>query len=158
MWYFCSQQVINLGQSSDCGPFGQEKPTSVYTKFQQQQPILLQQIMQWAVSDSVLLPLFLLLLWAPPLFFRTFWILCNVDVFLLIFFYYLKPFWSEKWLFYFFFNFFFNFSNVFYVTSSKSITQVHYTIYAYIFTAILSCFVIVTHLKVYTNINFFVYI
>uniref|UniRef100_A0A8W8MBL6 Transmembrane channel-like protein 7 n=1 Tax=Magallana gigas TaxID=29159 RepID=A0A8W8MBL6_MAGGI len=57
-----SQQVINLGQSSDCGPFGQEKPTSVYTKFQQQQPILLQQIMQWAVSDSVLLPLFLLLL------------------------------------------------------------------------------------------------
>lgn len=109
-----------MGQSSDCGPFGQEKPTSVYTKFQQQQPILLQQIMQWAVSDSVLLPLFLLLLWAPPPLFRTFWILCNV---LLLIFFYLKPFWSEKWLFYFFFNFFLNFSNVFYV-------QVHYTINA----------------------------
>ncbi|XP_062606129.1 transmembrane channel-like protein 3 [Saccostrea cucullata] len=57
-----SQQVINLGQSSSCGPFGQEKPTSVYTKFQLQQSPLFQRIMQWAVSDSVVLPLFLLLL------------------------------------------------------------------------------------------------
>lgn len=114
-----SQQVINLGQSSDCGPFGQEKPTSVYTKFQLQQPILLQQIMQWAVSDSVLLPLFLLLLWVPPtppppprssfLDFMQCW--CFVIDF------YLKPFWWEKWSIIFISSFFY-FSNVFYLCTS----------------------------------------
>nr|XP_022308669.1 transmembrane channel-like protein 7 [Crassostrea virginica] len=57
-----SQQVINLGHSTDCGPFGQQKPTSVYTEVQEQQPVLLREVMKWAVSDSVLLPLFLLLL------------------------------------------------------------------------------------------------
>ncbi|XP_052090912.1 transmembrane channel-like protein 7 [Mytilus californianus] len=61
-----SHQVIQLGQTSVpgkyCGPFSDKKPTEAYGKFKRQLNLdIVKEILQWLLSDSVLIPLFLIL-------------------------------------------------------------------------------------------------
>lgn len=62
-----SNEVIQLGQTSvagkTCGPFGDMKLTEAYGRFRQQCTMnTVNHILKWFVSDSVLVPLFFLLL------------------------------------------------------------------------------------------------
>ncbi|XP_076095113.1 transmembrane channel-like protein 7 isoform X1 [Mytilus galloprovincialis] len=61
-----SHRVIQLGQTSIpgkyCGPFSDKKPTEAYGKFKRQLNLdILKEVLQWLSSDSVLIPLFLIL-------------------------------------------------------------------------------------------------
>lgn len=61
-----SRSVIQLGQTSVpgkyCGPFSDKKPTEAYGKFKEQLNLdIVKEILQWLLSDSVLIPLFLIL-------------------------------------------------------------------------------------------------
>ncbi|XP_071158741.1 transmembrane channel-like protein 7 [Mytilus edulis] len=61
-----SHHVIQLGQTSIpgkyCGPFSDKKPTEAYGKFKRQLNLdILKEVLQWLSSDSVLIPLFLIL-------------------------------------------------------------------------------------------------